>query len=59
MDWKEIQNDGKTRGYWATPSEIQDRIKEREKSKRRDSLIISGVVVTGMILLLGLVFLLI
>jgi uncharacterized Fe-S cluster-containing radical SAM superfamily protein len=59
MDWKEIQNDGKTRGYWATPSEIQDRIKEREKSKRRDSLIISGVVVIGMILLLGLVFLLI
>ena len=59
MDWKEIQNDGKTRGYWATPSEIQDRIKEREKSKRRESLIISGVVVIGMILLLGLVFLLI
>ncbi len=59
MDWKEIQDDGKTRGYWATPSEIQDRIKEREKSKRRDSLIISGVVVIGMILLLGLVFLLI
>ena len=59
MDWKEIQNNGKARGYWATPSEIQDRIKEREKSKRRDSLIISGVGVIGMILLLGLVFLLI
>tara|TARA_R110002020_G_scaffold427731_2_gene637144 strand:+ start:269 stop:448 length:180 start_codon:yes stop_codon:yes gene_type:complete len=59
MDWKEIQNDGKARGYWATPSEIQERIKEREKGKRKDSLIISGVVVIGMILLLGLVFLLI
>jgi|TARA_R100000322_G_scaffold92861_1_gene57772 uncharacterized Fe-S cluster-containing radical SAM superfamily protein len=59
MDWKEMQNEGKSRGYWATPSEIQNRIKEREKNKRRDSLIILGVVVTGMILLLGLVFLLI
>tara|TARA_R100000008_G_scaffold77668_1_gene58200 strand:- start:424 stop:603 length:180 start_codon:yes stop_codon:yes gene_type:complete len=59
MDWKEIQNEGKSRGYWPTPSEIQNRIKETEKNKRRDSLIILGVVVTGMILLLGLVFLLI
>ena len=59
MDWKEIQNDGKARGYWATPSEIQERIKEREKGKRKDSLIISGGAVIGMILLLGLVFLLI
>ena len=54
-----MQNEGKSRGYWATPSEIQNRIKEREKNKRRDSLIILGVVVTGMLLLLGLVFLLI
>ena len=54
-----MQNEGKSRGYWVTPSEIQNRIKEREKNKRRDSLIILGVVVTGMILLLGIVFLLI
>ena len=27
-----MQNEGKSRGYWATPSEIQNRIKEREKN---------------------------
>ena len=30
MDWQEMQDEGRARGYWATPSEIQDRIKERE-----------------------------
>ncbi len=59
MDWEEIHNNGKARGYWATPSEIQNRIKEREKNKRKDSLIILGIVIGGIGLLITTTLLLI
>ena len=59
MDWQEMQDEGRARGYWATPSEIQHRIKEREQTKSKEALIIFGVVFAGMAILLGLVYYLI
>ena len=54
-----MQDEGRARGYWATPSEIQHRIKEREQTKSKEALIIFGVVFAGMAILLGLVYYLI
>jgi hypothetical protein len=59
MDWKEIRNEGLSRGHWATPSEIQERIKQRQKSKSKEALIIFSVVAFGMATMLGLIFYLI
>ena len=59
MDWKDIQDEGKARGYWATPSEIQDRIRQREKSKGKEAFVIFGVVIAGLAFILGIVFYLI
>jgi len=57
--WKEMRDEAMSRGYWITPSEIQERIKQRQKRKSKDALVIFGVVIVGMAILLGLVFLLI
>ena len=57
--WKDTQDESMSRGYWITPSEIQTRIKERQKRKSKEALVLFGVVIVGMAILLGLVFLLI
>ena len=54
-----MQDESKSRGYWTTPSEIHDRIKEKEKTKSRDALILFAVVVFGMAAMVGLIFYLI
>ena len=59
MSWQEIQHESKSRGYWTTPSEIHDRIKEKEKTKSRDALILFTVVAFGMAVMVGLIFYLI
>ena len=59
MSWQEMQDESKSRGYWATPSEIYDRIKEKEKTKSRDALILFAVIAFGIALMVGLIFYLI
>jgi hypothetical protein len=59
MDWEQMQKESISRGYWASAEEINDTLKERQKTKRRDSLVILGVVCAGLAFLLGLIFLLI
>ena len=59
MSWQEMQDESKSRGYWTTPCEIHDRIKEKEKTKCRDALILFAAVAFGMEDMLGLIFYLI
>jgi predicted nucleic acid-binding Zn ribbon protein len=54
-----MQDESKSRGYWTTPSEIQERIKERQRMKSRDALILFAVVAFGMAVMVGLIFYLI
>mgnify|MGYP003113266980 FL=1 len=59
MTWQDMQDESKSRGYWTTPSEIQERIRERQKTKSRDALILFAIVAFGMAVMLGLIFYLI
>ena len=59
MTWQDMQDESKSRGYWTTTSEIQERIKERQRTKSRDALILFAVVAFGMAAMLGLIFYLI
>ena len=59
MTWQDMQDESKSRGYWTTTSEIQERIKERQRTKSRDALILFAVVAFGMAVMVGLVFYLI
>jgi len=59
MSWQDMQDESKSRGYWTTPSEIQERIKERQRMKSRDALILFAVVAFGMAVMVGLIFYLI
>jgi hypothetical protein len=58
-EWDELGFNPMKDGYWASASEIKKRIEEKEQGKRRDSLVIFGVVAGGMALLILLTYLLI
>ena len=58
-EWDELGFNPIEDGYWASASEIKQRIKEKDQDKRRDSLVIFGVVAGGMALLILLTYLLI
>ena len=58
-EWDELGFDPIEDGYWASASEIKQRIKEKEQCKRRESLVVFAVVAGGMALLILLTYLLI